>query len=200
MRTRTFVAVVLAAALASASAGLALEIGDALPAGGVKMKNIDGSKHSLASTMGPKGLLVVFSCNHCPWVQRWESRMVDLGNAYSAKGIGVIAVNSNDTVEFPDDGFEQMQARAKEKGYAFPYVVDATSDVARAFGATKTPEAYLFDAQGKLVYTGTIDDNARDAAAVTAPYLKDALEAVASGTAVTMAKTKALGCSIKLRS
>ena len=149
--------------------------------------------------MGPKGLLVVFSCNHCPWVQRWEERIVALGNSYQAKGIAVVAVNSNDTAEYPDDDFEHMQARAKEKGYAFPYVVDATSDVARAFGASKTPEAFLFDAAGRLVYTGTIDDNAKDAAAVTATYLKDALEAVASGGAVPMAKTKALGCSIKFR-
>ena len=199
MKSKTFLTVVLATAVVSASAGMALEIGDAVPSGDVKMRNVDNSEVTLAGAMGPNGLLVVFSCNHCPWVQRWESRIVELGNAYRAKGIGVVAVNSNDTTEYPDDGFEQMRSRAKEKGYAFPYVVDATSGVARAFGASKTPEAYLFDAGGKLVYTGTIDDNARDAAAVTATYLKDALEAVVTGGAVPMAKTKALGCSIKLR-
>jgi peroxiredoxin len=193
------VTVLAAAALATASAGFALEIGGALPSGAVKMKNVDGNELTLAGSKGPKGLLVVFSCNHCPWVQRWEGRIVELGNAYQARGIAVVAVNSNDTTEYPDDGFEQMQERAKEKGYAFPYVVDATSDVARAFGASKTPEAFLFDAGGTLVYTGTIDDNAKDAAAVTATYLKDALEAVAGGGAVPMAKTKALGCSIKFR-
>jgi peroxiredoxin len=199
MRTGTVLTVILGTSLALAPAGFALEIGDALPSGDVRMKNVDGNEVTLAGAMGPKGLLVVFSCNHCPWVQRWESRIVDLGNAYSSKGVGVVAVNSNDTAEYPDDGFEPMQARAREKGYGFPYVVDATSDVARAFGASKTPEAYLFDAQGKLVYTGTIDDNAKDASAVTAPYLKDALDAVASGKPVATAKTKALGCSIKLR-
>jgi len=177
----------------------AVEIGDPLPSGTVKMRNVDGRDLSIADVTGPKGVLVLFSCNHCPWVQRWESRLVALGNEYSAKGIGVIAINSNDTTEFPDDSFEHMVARAEEKGYAFPYVVDATSDVARAFGATKTPEAYLFDASGKLVYTGTVDDNARDAAAVTATYLKDALDAVLDGAAVPNPKTKALGCSIKYR-
>ena len=199
MRSRTLLTVVLATAVVSVSTGFALEIGDAVPSGDVKMKNVDNSEVTLAGAMGPKGLLVVFSCNHCPWVQRWESRIVELGNTYRAKGIGVVAVNSNDTVEYPDDGFEHMQARAREKGYDFPYVVDATSGVARAFAASKTPEAFLFDAQGKLAYTGTIDDNAKDASAVTAAYLKDALEAVAAGKPVTAAKTKALGCSIKLR-
>jgi peroxiredoxin len=199
MTNKTLVAV-MAVALTTAGTGLGLELGAALPAGDVKMKNVDGNELTLAGSMGAKGLLVVFSCNHCPWVQRWEGRIVELGNAFPARGIAVVAVNSNDTVEYPDDGFEQMRSRAKEKGYAFPYVVDATSDVARAFGASKTPEAYLFDAQGKLVYTGTIDDNARDAGAVTAAYLKDALEAVATGKPVPLAMTKALGCSIKFRS
>ena len=200
MKNNTIViGVVLVASLAVAGGAAAIEIGDALPAGSVPMNNVDGNELTLAGSMGPKGLLVVFSCNHCPWVQRWEERIVALGNSYQGKGIAVVAVNSNDTTEYPDDGFEQMRSRAKEKGYAFPYVVDATSGVARAFGASKTPEAYLFDAGGKLVYTGTIDDNARDAAAVTATYLKDALEAVVTGGAVPMAKTKALGCSIKLR-
>jgi hypothetical protein len=200
MRTTTLGLVVLAAALAVAPAALAIEIGDALPSGGAAMKNVDGKEVTLAGQIGPKGLLVVFSCNHCPWVQRWESRIVELGNTYSAKGFGVVAVNANDPDEYPDDSFEAMRSRAQEKGYSFSYVVDATSDVARSFGASKTPEAFLFNAQGKLVYTGTIDDNAKDPAAVTAAYLKDALEAVAGGKPVATAKTKALGCSIKLRS
>jgi len=200
MRIRGLATVIGAAALAAASSGVALEIGATLPAGDVKMRNVDGKDVTLGGAQGAQGLLVVFSCNHCPWVQRWESRLVELGNTYQEKGIGVVAVNSNDTAEYPDDSFENMVARAKEKGYGFPYVVDATSEVARAFGATKTPEAYLFDAKGTLVYTGTIDDNARDAAAVTAPYLKDALAAVAAGKPVPTATTKALGCSIKFRS
>ena len=200
MGRNAFLGVVLAVALVGALSGWALEIGEALPAGDVKMKNVDGSEVTLAGQAGPKGLLLLFSCNHCPWVQRWEGRNVELGNAYREKGIGVVVVNSNDPAEYPDDGFEAMQARAREKGYGFPYVVDATSGVARAFAASKTPEAFLFGASGKLVYTGTIDDNAKDPAAVTATYLRDALEAVATGSQVAAPKTKALGCSIKLRS
>jgi len=198
MRRALVVGVAVVVATASASA-LALDLGDAAPAASVKMKSVDGRELSIADVTGDKGVLVIFSCNHCPWVQRWESRMVALGNEYSAKGIGVIAVNSNDPETYPEDAFEPMVERAREKGYEFPYVVDGTSDVARAFGATRTPEAYLFDADGKLVYTGVIDDNARDAGAVSATYLKDALEAVLAHGTVPTPKTKALGCSIKYR-
>ncbi len=188
-----------AAAILAASGAVALEIGDGAPMDAVKMRNIDGRELSLADSAGPKGMLVVFTCNHCPWARAWEGRIVALGNAYRGKGVGVIAVNSNDPTGYAEDGYEQMQARAKEKGYEFPYVVDATSGVARAFGATKTPEAYLFDAHGRLVYSGAVDDNANDPAAVKAQYLKDALDAVADGTAVAVPRTKALGCSIKFR-
>jgi hypothetical protein len=142
---------------------------------------------------------VVFTCNHCPWVKAWEDRLVALCNEYEKQGIGVVAVNSNDPTDYPEDGYAEMQARAKAKGYEFPYVVDATSGVARAFGATHTPEAYLFDAAGRLVYTGAIDDNAHDPEAVKSRFLKDALDAVVAGSPVPVARTKALGCSIKLR-
>jgi hypothetical protein len=197
-RTRT-VAVVLAAALATAGGAAALEIGSGVPEAAVRMKGVDGRELTLAESAGARGLLVVFTCNHCPWAQAWEDRIVALGNEYRGKGIGVVAVNANDPSAYPEDGYESMQARAKQKGYQFPYVVDATSGVARAFAATRTPEAYLFDAGGRLVYTGAIDDNAQDPAAVKARYLKDALDAVLAGAPVPLAKTKALGCSIKFR-
>jgi hypothetical protein len=199
MRERAVVGGVLVASVITAVGAAALELGEAAPMRTVKMKNIDGSELSLADSVGPKGLLVVFTCNHCPWARAWEDRLVALGNSYQGKGIGVVAVNSNDPAEFPEDGWEQMQARAKSKGYGFPYVVDATSGVARAFGASKTPEAYLFDREGRLVYTGAIDDNARDPGAVREPYLKNALDAVVAGAPVRQPTTKALGCSIKLR-
>src|SRR5262249_55561285 len=129
----------------------------------------------------------------------WEERIVTLGNTYSKKGIGVIAVNSNDPSVAAEDGFEAMQDRAKARGMEFPYVVDATSGVAKAFGATRTPEAFLFDTGGKLVYHGTIDDNMQAPDKVTATYLKDALEAVSSGKEVAVKETKAMGCGIKFR-
>src|SRR5262249_22833645 len=112
----------------------------------------------------------------------------------------MVAITSNDPAEYPEDGMDGMKARAKQLKMKFPYVVDATSDVARAFGATRTPEAFLFDAEGKLVYHGTVDDNPKDAAAVKDAWLKDAVNAVAAGRTVTTSETKAMGCSIKYRS
>jgi thiol-disulfide isomerase/thioredoxin len=164
------------------------------------MKNVDGTDVNLKSTMQPARTLVIFTCNHCPFAKKWESRIIELGKEYAGKGIGVVAINANDPKVAPDDSFEAMQTRAKEKGMTFPYVVDSTSDVARAFGATRTPEAFLFDKSGKLVYHGAIDDNADDAAKVEKAYLKLALEAVLNGTAVAEKETKSIGCSIKFRS
>jgi hypothetical protein len=111
----------------------------------------------------------------------------------------VVAVNANDPGKNVEDGYDTMKTRAHDKGYRFPYVVDATSNLARAYGATRTPEAFLFDAQGKLVYHGTVDDNAQEPDKVTARYLRDALQAVSSGQDVAVKETKALGCSIKFR-
>ena len=182
-----------------ATSAWALNIGDKAPKTDVKMKNVDGQEVSIASVAGPKGTLVIFSCNHCPFVKAWESRIVEIGNTYRGKGVGVIAINSNDPSALPEDSYEQMQKRAKERGFEFPYVVDATSEVARAFGASHTPEAYLFDKDGKLVYHGAIDDNSRDASKVESPYLKNALNALLAGNQVATKETKAIGCGIKFR-
>jgi hypothetical protein len=157
-------------------AAAALALGASAPMADAKMKNVDGKELSIADVKGGKGTLVVFTCNHCPWAQRWESRIVELGNRYGKQGIGV-----------------------KARGYAFPYVMDVTSDVARAFGATRTPEIFLFDASGMLVYKGAVDDNAREPEKVTARYLEDALAAVLAGKKIALAETKAFGCSIKFR-
>ncbi len=190
-------ALVLVAVAAPARAQLAL--GDAMPMGDVKMKNVTGKDLTLASSAGKQGTLVVFTCNACPWAKKWQTRVAEIGNSALAAGLGVVAINSNDPSLNAEDGYKEMQKRAKDLGFKFPYVVDATSDVARSFGATRTPEAFVFDAGGKLVYHGTVDDNANDAAAVKDAWLKDAVSAVAEGKAVSVAETKALGCSIKFR-
>lgn len=163
------------------------------------MKGVDGKSLTIAQAAGKKGTLVIFTCNACPWVKNWEARIAEVGNAAAKSGIGVIAINPNDPSVNSEDDYDEMRARAKKLGLRFPYVVDATSDVARAFGATRTPEAFLFDAKGELVYHGTIDDNSRDAKAVKSRWLSDAVIAVASGKPVSEAETKALGCSIKFR-
>lgn len=187
----------LAAAAPVSAAGLSL--GDEAPMATTTMKSVDGSTTSIAKVAGQKGTLVIFTCNSCPWVKAWQSRMVEVANAAVKQDVGVVMINSNDPTQKDEDGFTEMVARAKSLGMAFPYAVDATSDIARAFGATRTPEAFLFDAQGKLVYHGAIDDNAHKPEEVTERWLADAVTAVTSGKAVGMAETKALGCSIKFR-
>jgi len=189
----------LALALTVAPARAQLAIGDAVPMKDVKMAGVDGKSVTLASVAGEKGTLVVFTCNHCPWAKMWQTRVTEIGNAAGKVGIGMVAINANDPAEYPEDGMDGMKQRAKELKIKFPYVVDATSDVARAFGASRTPEAFLFDADGKLVYHGTIDDSPKDAAAVKDAYLKDAVNAVSTGKTVTTAETKSMGCSIKFR-
>ncbi len=195
------VTVAAAASWAGESTG-GLALGSKVPAAvaKTKMKNVDGKTLSIADVTGKSGTLVVFTCNHCPFAKAWEERIVELGNTYAGKGIGVVLVNANDPTMHAEDGLEGMQERAKARGMKFPYVVDGTSAVARAFGASVTPEAFLFDKAGKLAYHGTIDDNRQDPGKVSARYLKDALDAVVAGKAPAVPETKGLGCSIKFRS
>lgn len=177
----------------------ALQIGNSAPMKDAKMKNVDGRELSIADVSGERGMLVIFSCNSCPWVKAWEDRIASIGNAYQKKGFGVIVINSNDPKNMAEDSFEIMQTRAKERRFAFPYVVDATSNVARAFGATRTPEVFLFDKNARLVYHGVIDDNAKEPKKVENHYLRDALEALIAGRDIPMKETKAFGCTIKFR-
>jgi peroxiredoxin len=190
---------VLAVAATAALAGDPLAIGSAMPMTDTKMKNVDGAEVTLAQVAKPAGTLVVFTCNHCPFAKAWESRIVALGNTYEAKGVGVIAINSNDPGVAPDDSYDSMQKRAKDVGMKFPYVVDATSGVAKGFGATRTPEVFLFDKSGKLVYHGAVDDS-KEADKVENSYLKSALDAVVAGQDVAVKETKSIGCGIKFRS
>jgi hypothetical protein len=202
-RTLLFTAALAALlALPASAAGegpKALALGAAAPMRDVAMKNVDGRAVTLASAAGKKGELVLFICNHCPWVKAWQSRIAEAGNAAAKRGIGVVAINANDPAAYPEDTFDEMVRRAKDVGYRFPYVVDSTSDVARAFGATHTPEAFLFDSGGRLVYHGAVDDNAQDIKAVKSRWLADAIGAMVAGKPVATAETKALGCGIKFR-
>lgn len=184
------------ASLALAGSAFGLSIGDKAPDTTVKMKNVDGKELSIADVAGKNGTLVVFSCNHCPFAKAWQDRIATIGNAAKAEGVGVIVINSNDPTDFPEDSYSEMQARAKQLGFTFPYVVDATSGVARAFDASRTPEAFLFDKNGKLAYHGAVDDS-KDASAVTKNFLQDAVTAVVAGKDVPVKDTKFVGCGIK---
>jgi thiol-disulfide isomerase/thioredoxin len=194
------IALATAAPSVSAEQNSPLPLGSPVPSVSVKMKNVDGKPVSIRDIAGNKGTLVVFTCNHCPYAKAWEKRVAALANNYSNQGIGVILINANDPAAYPEDAFPEMQTRAKSLGLRVPYVVDDTSNVARAFGASVTPEAFLFAADGKLAYHGTIDDNRADPGKVGAHYLGDALAAVAAGHAPKTPETKSLGCGIKFRS
>ena len=165
----------------------------------VEMTGTDDEAHSIESEKGDRGTLVMFSCNHCPVVVGYESRISRILNAYQQKGIGVIVINSNDIAQYPADDLEHMKKRGEEQKFEFPYVIDDTSDVARAFGASKTPECFLFDEDLKLAYWGAIDDSPRDANDVSVNYLTDAMDSLIAGEEVKTREAKAVGCSIKMR-
>jgi peroxiredoxin len=194
-------AAMLAAQVAVAAEGSgAIALGSKAPMATTKMKNVDGKMVSIADVSGKAGTLVIFTCNHCPFAKGWEQRIADIGNSYSKKVIGVILINANDPAKYSEDGWTEMQARAKSRALQVPYVVDETSAVARAFGASVTPEAFLFDKTGKLAYHGTVDDNHQDASKVQKRFLIDALDAVAGGKPPALPETKSLGCGIKFHS
>jgi peroxiredoxin len=176
----------------------ALNIGDPIVDADVKMKNVDGKEISIKDVQGEKGTLIIFSSTHCPFVIGWQDTMVELANTYQDKGFGVLFINSNNPAT-AGDTYESMQEMAKTKGYRFPFVVDATSDVAKKFGASKTPDVFLFDAAGKLAYKGAIGEGGQKPKDGGANWLKDALEALMEGTTVENTVTKAVGCSIKFR-
>lgn len=174
-----------------------LEIGSGMPGMNYKLKDISGNTTTLADVKGNKGTLVIFSCNTCPWVIRWEDRYVSIADKYTPKGIGVIAVNSNAGRFNGDDSLEEMVKHAKKNDYNFPYAQDPRSQLASKFGATKTPHIYLFDNNDVLVYRGAIDDNARDARSVDEPYLANAIDQLIAGNPIEKPISKAIGCGIK---
>ena len=176
-----------------------LEIGSTMPLKDLKLADISGKNITLANAKGDVGTLVVFSCNTCPWVIRWEDRYISLANTYAQKGIGMIAVNSNAARFGGEDSLEEMMEHAKNNGYNFPYAQDPESELASAFGAIKTPHIYLFNGDDKLVYRGAIDDNAKNAKKVDVPFLANAIDALLAGNPINPQTTKALGCSIKFK-
>jgi peroxiredoxin len=172
-----------------------MKIGDPAPA--FSLPGIDGRTHSLDGLADKPVLVVVFSCNHCPYVQAYEDRLVAIQRDYGGRGVQLIAINSNDDVNYPEDSFEQMVARAKARGFNFLYLRDNSQATARAYGATHTPQLFVFDQDRKLRYTGKIDDNWQNPGAVTRHYLRDVIEALLAGRAPAEAQTHAIGCTIK---
>ena len=162
------------------------------------LPGVDGRRHSLGDYADTPALAVVWSCNHCPYVQAWEGRMIDLQREFGDRGFGLVAINSNDADAYPEDSFEAMQARAEDQGFNFDYLYDEDQSALNAYGAERTPEVFLFDGDRRLVYHGAIDDS-RDETAVTRQYLRDALDAVLEGREPRIAETPPSGCSVKWR-
>lgn len=174
----------------------ALQIGDPMVDTTVKMQNVDGSEKTLADLQGEKGTLVIFTCNKCPFVDAWQDKMVEIAKMSAENGLGVAFINSNDP-SVKGDTLENMKAFAKKTGYTWPYIQDSTSNVARNFGAKKTPDVFLFDADAKLVYKGAVGEGGRSVGDEI--WLKDAIDALLAGKKIENAETKAVGCSIKFR-
>jgi len=145
---------------------------------------------------GLPALVVVFTCNHCPYAQAWEERLLQVGRDYAGRA-GMVMLNANDPVKYPADSPEAMATRAREHQFSVPYLHDADQSVARAYSAERTPEVFVFDADRRLAYHGAVDDNYDEAAQVTSHYLREALDAVLAGQPVARPETQARGCTIK---
>jgi peroxiredoxin len=164
-----------------------------------KLKSVDGKSYSMSDYKDAKGFIVVFTCNTCPFAVKYEDRINALAKKYKPQGYVLLAINSNDPAVQPDDTFPKMQAKAKDKGFAFPYLVDEGQKIYPQFGATKTPHVFLLDKNLIVKYIGAIDDNSDDASAVQQRYLENAIEALDNGKDPSPSVTKAIGCSIKAK-
>jgi peroxiredoxin len=172
-----------------------LQIGAKLP--NFNLPGVDGKDHGPADFKDAKLLVVVFSCNHCPYVVGSEERMIQFASDYAAKGVRMVAINSNETEKHPTDSLEHMKQRAAEKKFPFAYLRDDTQEIALAFGALRTPHYYVFDADRKLRYTGRMDDNPRNPGKETTHELRDAVDAILAGKTPAVQLTNPLGCNVK---
>jgi peroxiredoxin len=175
-----------------------IELGTSCP--DFNLPGVDGNKHDRKSYEKSKILVVAFTCNHCPYVQAYESRLKDLVKDFQSRGVSFVCINANDSNAYPEDSFENMKKRAKEYSFNFDYLRDDSQEVARDFNAACTPEFYVYDEKRKLRYHGRLDDNQKEPSAVKSRFLKEAIEDLLSGKAPRTQQTAALGCSIKWKS
>ena len=179
------------------SASEKFPLGSKLPS--FDLPNVDGQKIGANYFKGSKAGLVVFTCNHCPYVKGSEEMLISIIRKFEGQGLKTLAINSNDAAQYPDDSFANMQAKSRSMKLPYPYLHDESQQVAKLFDAACTPEFYLFDANQNLVYHGTINDSPRDPAKVSKDFLSTALAQVLQGQAANPSYTHALGCSIKWR-
>lgn len=184
----------------TALAGGGYKVGD--KARSFTLKNVDGKSISLDDASGSQGVIVIFTCNHCPFSKMYEDRIQALHMKYAGKGYPVVAVNPNDPKKQPEDAFDKMQERAREKGFTFPYMIDETQEIAKAYGAARTPHVFVLtkkDGGYVVSYIGAIDDNANEPKAVSTRYVEAAVDNLIAGRKPNPEKTAAIGCTIKWR-
>jgi glutathione peroxidase-family protein len=174
-----------------------LPIGSVLPKADVKMKDISGAEVSFKDVQKKNGLLVMFSCNTCPVVKKYQSRTLEVAKYATSNDIGVILLNSNEATRNDGDSYADMKEYAAKQGYYFNYVIDKNSAMADVFGANRTPEIFLFNKDGKLAYHGAIDDNANGPQEVTRKHAIVAIEEMLAGKSISMKETRSVGCGIK---
>ena len=162
-----------------------------------KLKSVNGKMYSMSDYKDAKGFIVVFTCNTCPFAMKYDDRVNVLAKKYKPKGYVLLAINPNDPAVQPNDTYNLMQAKAKEKGFVFPYLVDEGQKIYPQYGATKTPHVFLLDKNLVVKYIGAIDDNCDDASAVKEKYLENAISALENGREPSPEITRAIGCSIK---
>lgn len=159
------------------------------------LPSVDGQTYSLDS-FKKEFLVVIFTCNHCPYAQAYEQRLFSIAREFSEKA-DFVAINANDAAKYPDDSFERMKERASEKGFPYPYLHDETQRVAKAYGALVTPHVFVFDRERKLIYQGGVDNNWENGDAATKHYLYDALSAASDGKNIARKMAPVIGCSVK---
>jgi thioredoxin-related protein len=174
-----------------------LQIGSTMPKADLKMKDISGKDVSIKGTAKENGVLVMFSCNTCPYVVKNQDRTLNISEYAIKMKMGVIILNSNEAYRGNEDSFDAMKEYAKGQGYKWNYVVDKDHEIADAFGANRTPECFLFDKNLKLVYHGAIDDSPSDVNAVKRIHLQEAINELAAGKEVTVKESRSVGCTIK---
>jgi len=172
-------------------------IGAAMPKADLKMKDVSGKEISMSDAKAQNGVLVMFSCNTCPYVVKNQERTVAIAQYAQSKKLGVIVLNSNEAYRGADDSYDAMKKYAEEQQYKWSYVVDKNHEVADAFGANRTPEVFLFDKNLKLVYHGAIDDNPSEAEQVSRHHLKEAINELVAGKDISVKESRSVGCTIK---
>jgi peroxiredoxin len=172
-----------------------LKIGSSMPE--FNLKGIDGKYYSPGTYNDKKALVIIFSCNHCPYVQAYEDRIISIQKDYEERGVTLLAINSNDDTQYEEDSFQNMVKRAEGKGFNFPYLRDEDQAIAKKFDASHTPEIFVFDDKRKLVYHGKIDDNWKDPEKVNSKYLRSALDEMLCGKEISVPETYSIGCTIK---